>query len=80
MFFVRGASGRGTHVTLSPPACPPAAPSANPAAAARNRRHCRRLSPPPAPRQRCGHAHPLSEFDPGKHSCRKQLERHNARR
>ncbi|KAI3423834.1 hypothetical protein D9Q98_009670 [Chlorella vulgaris] len=30
--------------------------------------------------QRCGHAHPLPEFDPGKHSCRKQLEKHNARR
>ena len=30
--------------------------------------------------QRCGHGHPLDEFDGGKHSCRKQLERHNARR
>ncbi|GAB4817623.1 hypothetical protein N2152v2_004669 [Parachlorella kessleri] len=30
--------------------------------------------------QRCGHSHPLADFDPGKHSCRKQLERHNARR
>lgn len=30
--------------------------------------------------QRCGHPHPLTEFDAGKHSCRKQLEKHNARR
>ena len=30
--------------------------------------------------QRCGHAHSLPEFDVGKHSCRKQLEKHNARR
>ncbi len=30
--------------------------------------------------QRCGHSHLLAAFDPGKHSCRKQLEKHNARR
>ena len=30
--------------------------------------------------QRCGRAHALDEFDPGKHSCRAQLEKHNARR
>lgn len=30
--------------------------------------------------QRCGHPHGLSEFDHNKHSCRAQLEKHNARR
>ena len=30
--------------------------------------------------QRCGHPHPLDEFDGTKHSCRAQLEKHNARR
>lgn len=30
--------------------------------------------------QRCGHGHPLEEFDGEKHSCRAQLAKHNARR
>lgn len=30
--------------------------------------------------QKCGNAHPLAEFDGTKHSCRAQLEKHNARR
>jgi predicted nucleic acid-binding Zn ribbon protein len=30
--------------------------------------------------QRCGRAHDPAEFDPNKHSCRQQLEKHNARR
>ena len=30
--------------------------------------------------QRCGHPHPLDEFDIHKHSCRHSLEKHNARR
>jgi hypothetical protein len=30
--------------------------------------------------QRCGYPHPLNEFDGQKHSCRAQLEKHNARR
>lgn len=30
--------------------------------------------------QKCGHAHPLAAFDGTKHSCRAQLEKHNARR
>ncbi|KAG7672166.1 hypothetical protein KSW81_005048 [Nannochloris sp. 'desiccata'] len=30
--------------------------------------------------QRCGYPHPLDEFDGTKHSCRAQLEKHNARR
>lgn len=30
--------------------------------------------------QRCGHPHGLQEFDHKKHSCRAQLEKHNARR
>ena len=30
--------------------------------------------------QRCGHPHALHEFDGRKHSCRAQLEKHNARR
>jgi hypothetical protein len=30
--------------------------------------------------QRCGHPHELAEFDGTKHSCRAQLEKHNARR
>lgn len=30
--------------------------------------------------QRCGRSHPLGDFDPGKHSCRAELEKHNARR
>jgi len=30
--------------------------------------------------QRCGYPHPLDEFDGKKHSCRAQLEKHNARR
>lgn len=30
--------------------------------------------------QRCGVSHPLAEFDGQRKSCRKQLEKHNARR
>lgn len=30
--------------------------------------------------QRCGVAHPLSDYDGDRRSCRRQLERHNARR
>ena len=29
--------------------------------------------------QRCGRSHTLSEFNPGRHSCRAQLAKHNAR-